>query len=143
MCWNFDAQFKYLDVFEKGTNNLAMLQGNKRAQRDWWLYNAFKYRDSKYQAGDAASSSIHLRLYEHGEIKVTPYSHIYARVQFGNAKDTTIRVNRDETAVFSTEGIAKVNDLETHIYSPDRIVDLGDLSSLKIGYCEISAANKL
>ena len=143
MCWNFDAQFKYLDVFEKGTNNLAMLQGNKRAQRDWWLYNAFKYRDSKYQAGDAVSSSIHLRLYEHGEIKVTPYSHIYARVQFGNAKDTTIRVNRDETAIFSTEGIAKVNDLETHIYSPDRIVDLGDLSSLKIGYCEISAANKL
>jgi hypothetical protein len=53
MCWNYDAQFKYLDTFSEKDSNLAALQGNKKAQREWWLYNAFKYRDSKYSAGDA------------------------------------------------------------------------------------------
>lgn len=143
MCWNFDAQIKYLDVYDKGSNNLPMLQGDKQAQRDWWLYNAFKYRDSKYQAGDAAQKYIILRAYNNGEITITPYSHIWARVQYGQAKDTTERATRNQPVVFSSEGIDKINDLETHIFSPDRIIDIGDLSSLQIGYCDIKEANKL
>lgn len=143
MAWNYDAQFKYLDPYDKGSNNLDMLQGNKRAQRDWWCYNAFKYRDSKYHAGEAASKFIILRVYNEGAITITPYSHIYARVQYGNAKDTTIRATRNEPVIFSTEGIDDLTDLETHIYSPDRIVDIGDLSSLHVGYCDVSEANKL
>lgn len=143
MLWNYDAQFKYLDPYDKGSNNLAMLQGNKQAQRDWWLYNAFKYRDSKYHAGEAASKYIILRVYNSGAITITPYSHIYARVQYGNAKDTTIRATRNTPVVFSTDGIDDLNDLETHIYSPDRIIDIGDLSDLRVGYCDVSEANKL
>lgn len=143
MCWNYDAQFKYLDPYDRGANNLAMLQGNKQAQRDWWMYNAFKYRDSKYQAGEAASKYIILRVYTAGAITIIPYSHIYARVQYGNAKDTSIRATRNTPVVFSTEGIDDLNDLETHIYSPDRIIDIGDLSALHVGYCDISSANKL
>lgn len=143
VAWNWDAQIKYIEPFHLGSNNLAMLQGNKASQRDWWLYNAFKYRDSKYQAGEALTNSIHLRLYEAGEIRVVPYSHLYTRVKFGQAKDTTVRTFRDETQVFTTEGIADLNDLETLIYSADRIVDIGDLSALKVGYCDISSATKL
>ena len=143
VAWNWDAQFKYLEPFHLGSNNLAMLQGNKASQRDWWLYNAFKYRDSKYQAGESLTNYIHLRLYEAGEINITPYSHLYTRVKFGQAKDETQRTFRDQTARFTTEGITDLNDLETHIYSADRIVDIGDLSALKIGYCDISPAIKL
>ena len=143
VAWNWDAQFKYLEPFHLGSNNLAMLQGNKASQRDWWLYNAFKYRDSKYQAGESLTNYIHLRLYEAGEINVVPYSHLYTRVKFGQAKDETQRTFRDETARFTTEGIADLNDLETHIYSADRLVDIGDLSALKVGYCDVSPAIKL
>lgn len=143
VAWNWDAQFKYLEPFHLGSNNLAMLQGNKASQRDWWLYNAFKYRDSKYQAGESLTNYIHLRLYEAGEINVVPYSHLYTRVKFGQAKDETQRTFRDQTARFTTEGIADLNDLETHIYSADRLVDIGDLSALKVGYCDVSPAIKL
>lgn len=141
--WNLDAEIKYLQPFYAGSNNLAMAQGNKQTQRDFWLFNGFKYRDSKYEAGEAVTNYIHLRIYNKGEIAITPYSHIYARVEFGNAKDELKRCNRNETVVFNTDGITTVNDLETHIYSSDRIAKIGDLSPLKIGYCDFSYAPKL
>ena len=141
--WNLDQEIKYLQPFFNGTNNLAMSQGDKKSQRNFWLFNAFKYRDSKYQSGDALENYIHLRLYNKGEIKVTPYSHIYSRVKFGNAKDETKRAYRNEEVAFTTDGIAAVNDLETHIFSSDRIAKLGDLSALQIGYCDFSMAPKL
>ena len=141
--WNLDAEIKYLQPFYAGSNNLAMAQGNKQTQRDFWLFNGFKYRDSKYEAGEAVTNYIHLRIYNKGEIAITPYSHIYARVEFGNAKDELKRCNRNETVVFNTDGITTVNDLETHIYSSDRIAKIGDLSPLKVGYCDFSYAPKL
>lgn len=109
--WNLDAEIKYLQPFYAGSNNLAMAQGNKQTQRDFWLFNGFKYRDSKYEAGEAVTNYIHLRIYNKGEIAITPYSHIYARVEFGNAKDELKRCNRNETVVFNTDGITTVNDL--------------------------------
>lgn len=141
--WNVDNEVKYLQPFYKGSNYLDMAQGDKKAQRNFWLYNAFKYRDSKYKTGDAVTNYILLRLYDKGEIEVTPYSHIYARVQFGNAKDTSIRTKRNETAVFDMTGITTADDLETHIYSSDRIAKIGDLSRLKVGLCNFSNAPKL
>ena len=141
--WNLDQEIKYLQPFFAGSDNLAMAQGDKKTQRNFWMFNGFKYRDSKYQAGEAVTNNIHLRLYDKGEIKITPYSHIYARVEFGNAKDVTQRAYRNEEITFTTDGIAAVNDLETHIYSSDRIAKLGDLSALKIGYCDFSLAPKL
>ena len=36
-----------------------------------------------------------------------------------------------------------VENLETHIFSADRIADLGDLSPFEVGYCNIGAAVKL
>lgn len=141
--WNIDAELKYLIPFYAGSNNLAMAQGNKQTQRDFWLYNAFKYRDSKYESGEAPTNYIHLRIYDKGEIRVTPYSHIYARVEFGNAKDELKRAYRNEEVVFNTDGIAAVNDLEVHIFSSDRIAKIGDLSPLKVGYCDFSNAPKL
>lgn len=137
--WNIDQSIKYLPYPEY----LPMAQGNKKSQRDFWLFNSFKYRDSKYQTADAKENFILLRLYNKGEINIVPYSHIYARVQFGNAKDETKRAWRNEKVLFTTDGISVVNDLETHIYSADRISDLGDLSDFKVGLCNFSHASKL
>lgn len=143
MCWNYDAQFKYLDTYERGHASLAALQGNKKSQREWWLYNAFKYRDSKYHAGDASKNYILIRTNGHGQIEITPYSHIYAEVEWGEAKTERKRATRNEKVVFNTDGIETVFNLETHIFSADRIVDVGDLSPLQVGYCDVSSAKKL
>lgn len=137
--WNIDQSIKYLPYPEY----FPMAQGNKKSQRDFWLFNSFKYRDSKYQTADAKENFILLRLYNKGEINIIPYSHIYARVQFGNAKDEIKRAWRNEKVLFTTDGISAVNDLETHIYSADRISDLGDLSDFKVGLCNFSHATKL
>lgn len=144
--WNLDQEIKYLQPFYKGTNNLAMAQGDKRTQRNFWSFNTFKYRDSKYKTADAVNNYIHLRIYDKGPaegITITPYSHIYARVEYGNAKDEHKRAFRNETVSFPTDGIATVNDLETHIYSSDRISKIGDLSKFYVGYCDFSMAPKL
>lgn len=141
--WNLDNEIKYLQPFFAGSNNLAMAQGDKKTQRDFWLYNGFKYRDSKYEAGEAVTNYIHVRVNAPGEIRITPYSHIWARVEFGNAKDELKRATRNTEVVFDTSGIEKLNDLETHIYSSDRIAKIGDLSPLKISYCDLSRAPKL
>ena len=47
--FNEDAWFKYLaPLVEKGNASyLSMLQGSKAEQRKWWLYNRFRYIDSK------------------------------------------------------------------------------------------------
>lgn len=141
--WNLDQEIKYLLPFYAGTNNLAMAQGDKRTQRDFWAFNTFKYRDSKYKTADSVNNYIHLRIYDKGTISITPYSHIYARVEFGNAKDEQKRAFRNETVEFNTDGISLVNDLETHIFSSDRIAKIGDLSPFRVGYCDFSMAPKL
>ena len=141
--WNIDQQIKYLEPFYAGVNNLAMAQGDKRTQRNFWMFNTFKYRDSKYMTADSVNNYIHLRIYNKGTISVVPYSHIYARVEFGNAKDEQKRAFRNEIVEFNTDGIATVNDLETHIFSSDRISKIGDLSDFYIGYCDFSMAPKL
>ena len=61
--FNEDAFFKYIaPLVDDGTASyLAMAQGSKAEQRKWWMYNRFRYMDSKYNAGDAQSDVIQLR----------------------------------------------------------------------------------
>ena len=63
--FNEDAWFKYLaPLEEKGSAAyLSMLLGSKAEQRKWWLYNRFRYIDSKYNAGDSLTDVITLRGY--------------------------------------------------------------------------------
>ena len=140
--WNEDAFVKYLQPYLIDNENyLSMLQGSKESQRDWWLYNAFKYRDSKYQAGDALSNFITLRCYALGDITVTPYSHIHPTIKYGSYVVTT-RGKRN-TAYTLTNPMDQMNDTEVYIYSADRIKDVGDLSGLQVGYANFAAATKL
>lgn len=139
--WNIDQQIKYIQNIKE--NVLKMLQGNKRTQRDFWLYNAFKYRDSKYSTGDATEKNILLRLNNKGTFEITPYSDIYARVKFGNALDVKKRAKKNELVQFPTDGISSVYDLETNIYSADRISSIGDLSEFQVGLCNFNSADKL
>lgn len=141
--WNIDAYLKWLYPYlSLNENYLEMLQGDKKAQRDWWLYNGFRYRDSKYNCGDATSNYITLRLYAPGEIAITPYAHIWPRVKFGSVMMGE-RGKRNQTYYFSNPEGSNPNDLETYIYSADRIADIGDLSALQVGLANFGAAVKL
>ena len=141
--WNEDQYTKYIgSLLNKGDDYLEMLQGDKKAQRDWWLYNGFKYRDSKYNTGDALENFITLRCYEVGNITVTPYSHICPRIKYGSVYAGGDRVKRNTPVeLICTQD--EMDDTEVYIYSADRLASVGDLSHLKVGLAVFSAATKL
>ena len=131
--FNEDAWFKYLaPLVEKGNASyLSMLQGSKAEQRKWWLYNRFRYIDSKYNAGDALTDVITVRGYAKSNITVTPYADVYASIKYGSyLVQTRAARNRAYTLICPLDN---VNDTEIYIYSASQLADVGDLSGLKVG----------
>ncbi|MBQ9010107.1 MAG: InlB B-repeat-containing protein, partial [Clostridia bacterium] len=141
--FNEDSWFKYLaPLEEKGSAAyLAMLQGSKAEQRKWWLYNRFKYMDSKYNAGDSLTDVITLRGYAKSNITITPYADVYATVKYGSyLVQTRAARNQSYTMVCPLD---TVNDTEIYIFSASQLADVGDLSGLRVGYAEFVYATKL
>lgn len=146
--FNDDAQFKYLDPLvspdpgkEPTDVYLPMLQGSKEEQRKWWLYNRFRYMDSKWNAGDALTDVIQIRGYAKADITVTPYADIYPTIKYGSY----LVQARGQHGVPSTLAcpLDNVNDTEIYIYSASQIASVGDLSGLKVGFADFSKASKL
>ena len=141
--FNEDSMFKYIDpLIEDGTGTyLAMLQGSKEEQRKWWLSNRFKYLDSKYNAGSAASDVIQLRGYAKSNITVKPYADIYASIKYGSYLQQT-RANRGQEYTIPCP-LDNVNDTEIYIYSASQLASIGDVSGLKVGLADFSKATRL
>ena len=141
--FNEDSWFKYIDpLLDDGTASyLSMAQGSKAEQRKWWLYNRFRYIDSKYNAGDALSDLIQVRGYAKADITVTPYADIYPTVKYGSY----LVSERGERNVPTTliNPLTTVNDTEIYIYSASQLASVGDLSGLKVGFADFSMATKL
>ena len=141
--WNEDAWYKYLQPLVDNNNGsyLGMLQGNKEEQRKWWLYNRFRYMDSKYNAGDAETDFITLRGYEKDDITIEPYADIYATIKYGSylVQERALRGNE-----YTLEcPMDTLNDTEIYIYSSSQLRGIGDLSGLKVGYADFASATKL
>ena len=141
--FNEDAYFKYLQpLIEQNTASyLTMLQGSKAEQRKWWLYNRFRYLDSKYNAGDALTDVVTLRGYAKDDITVTPYADIYATVKYGSYL-VQQRANRNVAYTLACP-LSNVNDTEIYIYSASQLQSIGDLSGLMVGYADFSMATRL
>lgn len=140
--FNEDAWFKYIDPFvDNAENYLDMAQGSKAEQRKWWLYNRFRYIDSKYNAGDAQSDVITLRGYSKDDVSVTPYADIYPAVKYGSYLVEKRGKRNVETTLECP--LDSVNDTEIYIYSASQLASIGDLSGLKVGLAELSNATKL
>ena len=141
--FNEDAYFKYLKpLIDDGTGvYLAMLQGSKSEQRKWWLYNRFRYIDSKYNAGDALTDVIQLRGYAKDNITITPYADVYPSVKYGSylVQERGAR-GRATTLICPLD---QVNDTEIYIYSASQLSSIGDVSGLKVGLVDVSKATKL
>lgn len=141
--FNEDAYFKYLaPLIEDGDGAyLSMLQGSKAEQRKWWLYNRFRYLDSKYNAGDALSDIIQLRGYAKANVTVTPYADVYASVKYGSYLVQERGTRNVATTLICP--LDNVNDTEIYIYSASQLASVGDLSGLKVGFADFSMATKL
>lgn len=141
--FNEDAFFKYLQpLIDDGSGAyLAMLQGSKAEQRKWWLYNRFRYIDSKYNAGDSLSDVIQLRGYAKANITVTPYADVYPSIKYGSYLVQERGARNVPTELVNP--LDEVNDTEIYIYSASQLASVGDLSGLKVGYADFSMATKL
>ncbi len=141
--FNEDAKFKYLDPLENDNDAtyLPMLQGSKAEQRKWWLFNRFRYMDSKFNAGDALTDYIQLRGYAKGNITITPYADIYPTIKYGSYLVRT-RGERDHAYELVCP-LSDMNDTEIYIYSASALSSIGDISPLKVGLADFSRAIKL
>ena len=141
--FNEDSYYKYLQpLFESGTAAyLSMLQGSKSEQRKWWLYNRFRYIDSKYQAGDAVKDFITIRAYAKGDITVTPYADIYASIKYGSYL-VQKRALRGSSYTLACP-LDDMDDTEVYVYSASQLSQVGDLSPLHVGYADFAPAVRL
>ena len=146
--FNEDSWYKYiLPLIEESENRLEMCLGSKAEQRKWWLYNRFKYIDSKYNAGDASADSVSMRSYYQpasGEtygITITPYADIYATVLYGVAK-SSVRAARN-TAILVPCTLDHMEFTDTYIYSASQIKSFGDLSIFRPDAVEFSRATHI
>ena len=141
--WNEDAKVKYLDIYlTDGEKYFEMCQGNKATQRSGWLYNAFKYRDSKYQCGDSNEYSAFFRAYAPGDMTVTPYQHLWPRVDYTDTYPVTQRSKRNVPNVLECP-LDAASDTEIWLRSADRIASFGDLSQYKADTVKFASATKL
>ena len=155
--YNEDAYTKYLipliepvtydedtKQYIKTARYLTMMQGSKSEQRKWWLYNRFRYMDSKYNTGDAASRTIDLRLFGAGTLNITTAINMYVAVRFGGGSAAQIRrVEAGTPESFAYVPETGITEMETWIYSADLITDLGDLSVFYPNELNFSRATRL
>lgn len=146
--FNEDAWFKYIMPLtdpDPGKDPTAvylpMLLGSKAEQRKWWLYNRFRYMDSKWNAGDALTDIIQLRGYAKADITVTPYADIYPTIKYGSYL-VAERGHRGRQTLLPCP-LDAVNDTEIYIYSASQLASVGDLSGLKVGFADFSKAVRL
>ena len=146
--FNEDAWVKYIGPLispQAGktptASYLSMAQGSKAEQRKWWLYNRFRYMDSKWNAGDAFNNLIELRGYAKANITVTPYTDIYPSIKFASYTVTERGQHGVPTTLVCP--IDQLNDSEIHIYSAPQLASVGDLSGLKVGRADFRAATNL
>lgn len=146
--FNEDAWQKYINPLiapaagkTSTASYLEMAQGSKAEQRKWWLYNRFRYMDSKWTAGDARANIIELRGYAKANITVTPYTDIYASIRYASYTVSERAAHGTPTTLVCP--IDVLNDSEIHVYSAPQLASVGDLSPLKVGRADFRAATNL
>ncbi|GEM_PF-1262250 len=162
--YNADGQFKYIDplihgFYDYGTNEyvytgayLYALQGSRTEHRKWWLYNRFRYMDSKYNTGNYVSDYATMRLYTPTDWKgvapdpdfsLIPYADQYLKVKFGSYGTSSVRAERGKVTVIQAPAGQTLNDTETIIYGASRLKSLGDLSGKYANTIDVSKAVRL
>jgi hypothetical protein len=144
--FNEDAYYKYIEplISDGEATYLSMCQGSKESQRKWWLYNRFRYIDSKYSTGDALNHIITLRAYQKSDFEITPYADIYPCVAFDSTRVKRRGVRNEKCEIKSPETWdPNGSDAVVSVYSANELKDVGDLAPFKVGYADFAKAVKL
>lgn len=162
--YNADGHYKYIDplingYYDYGTNQyvytgayLYALQGSRAEHRKWWLYNRFRYMDSKYNTGNYVSDYATMRLYTpenwtgvapDPDFHIEPFADQYLRVKFGSYGTRSVRSRRGSATLVKAPENQTLNDTETIIYGASRLKSLGDLSGKYAGTIDVSKAVRL
>lgn len=120
---------------------LPMLQGKKEQWMKYWLYNRFRYLDSKYTIGTSREKYIKIRARSKANIKLTSYVNMYGHVLY-NAEMVEHRMNRNQEYEF-VWAASGAEDAVIGIYDGDMITSMGDLAPLVAEEVNVSAATHL
>ena len=162
--YNEDGYFKYEQPLTEGYADwstgreqqvrtgayLYALQGSREAHRRWWLYNRFKYLDSKFQAGSSLSDYCTFRTYTpaqwqgvkpQADLTLRSFTAMYGTVRWGSVTRSE-RMGEGETKTIKAPDMT-LNDTETIIYNASMIASIGDLSPLYVGTVDVSKATHI
>lgn len=120
---------------------LAMLRGKKEAHRKWWLYNRFRYLDSKYNTGSSMEKRIIIRAHSKANIKLIAYVNMYGHV-FYNSEMAEHRMFRGQEYEFVWAATG-AEDAVIGINDADMLTSLGDLSGLQVETIDLHLATHL
>ena len=122
---------------------LPMQQGKKEHHFKHWMYNRFRYLDSKFETGAALNEEnrIMMRAHAQGDIELTSYINMYGQVYY-NSDRVEHRMVRDTAQEFEW-GAVGAEDAVIGVNSAPMITSLGDLSPLMLEYCHIQYAKHL
>ena len=117
---------------------IPMLQGKKEMWMKWWLYNRFRYIDSKYITGTSMENRITIRAHQKANIFLTAYANIVGHVYF-NAAMVEHRMERNQEYEFEWPA-SGAEDPVIGINDADLLTSLGDLSPLMVELIDVSGA---
>lgn len=141
--FNEDMYRKCLEpmIKDKDSQYLPMLLGKKEMQRKWWLYNRFRFLDSKYITGNSMDTRIMIRAKSKANVWLTPYVNMYGHVYY-NDEMVEHRMERGKAYeyIWSASG---AEDAVIGINDADMLTSLGDLSGLQVETIDISLATHL
>ena len=138
--FNEDMYRKCLEPLIKDGDGLyiPMLQGKKEHWMKWWLYNRFRYIDSKYVTGTSMTNRITIRAHQKANIFLTAYANIVGHVYF-NAAMVEHRMERNREYEFEWPA-SGAEDPVIGINDADLLTSLGDLSPLMVELIDVSGA---
>ena len=150
--YNADAKYKYLDplLADNISTYLYIAQGSRVNHMKYWVYNRFKYMDSKYNAESYKDKYATFRLYTpsswsgvepNADFVITPFTSQYIGVKYGSYELYTRTTANTPTTINAPE--MTFNDTETIVYGADTILSLGDLSNKYAGTVDVSKATKI
>lgn len=138
--FNEDGYKKSIEPMVKSGDGLylPMLQGKKEQHRKWWLYNRFRYLDSKYVTGTSMTNRITIRAHAKANVSLTAYVNMYGHVYY-NAEMAEQRMERGVEYEFPWAATG-AEDAVIGINDADMLTKLGDLSPLMVELVDISKA---
>lgn len=117
---------------------IPMLQGKKEQWMKWWLYNRFRYLDSKYVTGTSMENRITIRAHQKANVFLKSYANIVGHVYF-NAAMVEHRMERNREYEFEWPA-SGAEDPVIGINDADLLTSLGDLSPLMVELIDVSGA---